>query len=318
MSKPAILVKAYRYVKSLRSLSDLRAYAKILTDTAIHDVRQRFGPSTPSVLQIEPTNLCNLRCVSCSTWRARRAQGFMSLQLFKKIIDDASRIHVTEIRLWMHGEPLLHPHFGEMISYVKQKGMAAYITTNGSSLSGRKAREILSGGVNFMDLVTVSVLGYSREVHELTMKGVQHDRVVKNILDFVESRNRLGVSGPDISVIFYHLPENIHERDAFIEFWSKRVDRVIEGSISESFASFNTDTGPTAVRTVTCYNPEHMWVFWNGDVTRCGQDINGEDIYGNLEHQSITEVWNCPELKNLRELHRQKRFAELPMCRTCS
>lgn len=318
MLKRAMVARAFNYTKSLRSVSDLRASAKRLADTAIRAVTERLGPSTPPIIQIEPTNLCNLRCVSCSAWRAHRAQGFMPLPLFKKIIDDASSIRVSEIRLWLHGEPLLHPHFGEMVAYIKQKGIAVHIITNGSALSGRKSREILSAGVNFMDIVRISVLGYSREVHELVMKGVQHDRVVKNIQNFVEARNQLGLSGPRISVVNYDLPENMKERDIFVEFWSKKVDWVSVGSISQSFASFNTGNGPTAIRTTTCGDPEHMWVFWNGEVTRCGQDINGEYIFGNLEHQSITEVWNCQGLKDLRELHRQKRFAELPMCGTCS
>lgn len=239
------------------------------------------------------------------------------MELFKKIIDDAANMRVRSVALYMHGEPLLHPHFGDMLSYVKEKGIAFYIRTNGSALSGRKAEEILSAGADFTDHVIVSILGLSKDVHELVMGNVQHERVVNNVLKLVETRNSRGLRGPVIEVIFYEMAENTHEKQAFLDYWSGKVDRVFMGETSVSFANYNLAEQPAIVRTHSCAEIHHMWVFWNGDVTLCGQDINGEYIFGNLEHQTISDVWNSEGLMNIRKIHKRNEFGKIPICSNC-
>ena len=49
----------------------------------------------------------------------------------------------------------------------------------------------------------------------------------------------------------------------------------------------------------------------------CAIDSEGKYVAGNVEMQTIKEVWNGP-LKWVRELHIRRRFSELPeVCRKC-
>ncbi len=312
-----LLRKATRQLQYVHSINDSKIYVRKILDAAIHGVREYSGRSSPVQLKIEPTNICNADCISCSTKRARRGRGNMPIDLFKKIIDDASQLRVRSVALYIHGEPLLHPQIGDMLSYIKEKGIAFYIRTNGSALSGRKAEEILSAGVDFTDHVTVSILGLSKQVHEKVMGKIQHEKVVENVLRFIEMRNERGLKGPILDVIFYEMPENKHEKEAFVDYWSGKVDRVLMGETSVSFANYNSDKQPTIVRTHSCSEIRNMWVLWNGDVTLCYQDINGEYNFGNLEHQSISEVWNSDKLVNIRQSHKRKEFSGIPICSHC-
>ncbi|MGD9346342.1 MAG: hypothetical protein PVH84_10790, partial [Candidatus Aminicenantes bacterium] len=71
----------------------------------------------PTHLQIEPTNLCNLQCRLCPvTEGLRRAKGHMTLDLFKRFIDETGD-YVFLIILWDWGEPFLNPAVYEMIPY---------------------------------------------------------------------------------------------------------------------------------------------------------------------------------------------------------
>ncbi len=60
-----------------------------------------------------------------------------------------------------------------------------------------------------------------------------------------------------------------------------------------------------------------MAIFWNCDVTLCMADIDGDYIVGNLKKEKIEDVWNCDKIKNVKELHQEGRFEDLPLCSVC-
>jgi len=58
-------------------------------------------------------------------------------------------------------------------------------------------------------------------------------------------------------------------------------------------------------------------VHWNGNIVMCAIDCDGKYVAGNIEWNTIQQVWNGP-LKWIRQLHICKRFRELPeVCRKC-
>ena len=277
----------------------------------------RFQKS-PLSLQIEPTNYCNVDCVCCPASRSSRPRGRMDIDLFHSIIDDASQIGVKRVRLFLHGEPLLHPQIVEMIHYAKSNNLSVHLRTNGMLFNKEKIEAVLGSGVNRGDHITFSILGYSRKVHERIMRRGNHDRIVKNIFDFLELRSEHQVNGPVIETIFYTMPENQHEEEQYLNYWRGIVDHArLGGRISESFSEYKRG-GNIAPREQTCTNIwERMTVFWNGDVTICCEDVDGDWVIGNLKRHSIVETWNCEQLLAIRRIHREKRFQEFPFCRNC-
>jgi radical SAM protein with 4Fe4S-binding SPASM domain len=111
------------------------------------------------------------------------------------------------------------------------------------------------------------------------------------------------------------MPENAGEEQLYVKHWRGIVDHVREPvRISEQFAG----TGIPRTRTRTCRDFwERMTIYWNGDVALCCEDLDGAHILGNLKESTIREVWNGEKMRALKRLHRQKRFAELPLCAGC-
>jgi radical SAM protein with 4Fe4S-binding SPASM domain len=60
-----------------------------------------------------------------------------------------------------------------------------------------------------------------------------------------------------------------------------------------------------------------MAVLWNGDVTVCCGDIDGELSVGNVRDSTIEEIWNGAEIKKIRKAHFSKDFSSLPLCDRC-
>ncbi|NPV27614.1 MAG: radical SAM protein [Firmicutes bacterium] len=95
-------------------------------------------PSFPFLIDIELTNICNLRCIFCGQQAMTRPKGYMEWGLFKKIVDECSSLYETPIRMIRWGEPFLHPGIIDFCRYVKEKGLLLHITTNGLALNKRR------------------------------------------------------------------------------------------------------------------------------------------------------------------------------------
>ncbi len=311
---------AFEEMKFLRSFKDLRNfYEKVrIVFPRVTRTFDRFHMAPP-VLQIEPTNYCNANCICCPTARSSRKRGYMDSDLFCKIIDDASMIGVRAVFLFLHGEPMLHPGIVEMIRYIKLKGLAYHMTTNGVPFDEKKIRGILGSGTNNADHISFSILGASKEVHEKIVRPVSHEKVVENLHMLLNMRKSMRVNGPVIEVIFHTMPENRHEEDEFIRKWRGVLDHVrMSGDISQSFSEYKRERPFPVVRTRKCLNLwQKMTILWNGDVTLCCEDVDGDWIFGNLNEQTISEVWNDKKLLAIKSIHKKRQFDKIPFCYSC-
>ena len=90
----------------------------------------------PPCLQIEPTSICNYRCVFCyqvdSSFnkKSNGMMGTMSLNLFKSLIDEAEG-RCEAISLASRGEPLICQDIEKMLAYAGGKFLALKLNTNG-------------------------------------------------------------------------------------------------------------------------------------------------------------------------------------------
>jgi radical SAM protein with 4Fe4S-binding SPASM domain len=310
-------LKEITYIRSARDAKGYLEKTVFLFPRSV-GMHRRQTPVPPS-LQIEPTNRCNLRCICCPVSRSSRKKGAMDLRLFRRIIDEASAVGVKRIHLYLHGEPLLHPDLVEMIRYIKYRSLFVNLVTHGMLFNEDSIRGILHAGVDLGDHIIFSVLGYSKDVHERIMKGIHHDRVWNNISSFVAIRKSLGMHAPILEIVFYSMPENKAEKDSLIRYWTGRVDHVrIVPKVSSSFRDYKKPVRGAPQQKKPCPNIwERMTVMWNGDVTICCADVDGEYVLGNLASYSIREIWNCEKLVALKNIHRKKEYDKHPLCASC-
>lgn len=269
----------------------------------------------PLALQLEPTNFCNISCICCSRRLLARAVGFMKMDLFKKIIDDAAENRVRIIYLYLHGEPFLHPQIMEMIAYLKKKGLASVITTNGMLLDRDVTRQLFECGMTNADHLIISMLGNTKLTHERIMEGVHHEQVIQNIEWLLTERARRGSSGPIIEAAIYRMTENAHEVDEFVSRWRGIVDHVRKpAAISKQFSA----SASCIHRTDSCKNiSERLTIHWDGMVGLCHADVDGYYNFGNMADIDIRAAWNAKELLSIREMHLERRFEDLRLCAHC-
>jgi MoaA/NifB/PqqE/SkfB family radical SAM enzyme len=102
----------------------------------------------PLHLDIEPTNVCNLRCPFCATTHNKYNKGFMAEKTWKKILNEAEENHLYSLKFTYRGEPLLHKDLAQMVSYAKNAGvMDVYFNTNAVLLDEPTVRTLIEAGL---------------------------------------------------------------------------------------------------------------------------------------------------------------------------
>ncbi len=291
--------------------------------------------STPSIFWIEPTNACNLICPMCPTTYASpdTKKGFISFELFKKIIDEISDF-VLESKLLQGGEPLLHPQIAEMVEYMKLKGVRTEIDSNGTLLTEKLARNLIEAGLDF---ISFSFDGYDKETYESIRIKAVFDKTIENILVFLEAKKRLKRKNPYVRI------KSIVQKDKrFSEDKKKKFMQrfgglpVDEFDITEAFNWGNEKVAASKVYSLgkvkkieinekneRFYHPcQRLWttmsILWDGTVVPCCQDFYGEYKLGNINEKSILEIWNDEPIQLLRTKNIKKEVVDLPLCSKCS
>ncbi len=86
------------------------------------------GKPRPFFVQYSLLNACNAKCVYCNC--PEREDPRADLDKHVRVLTDLARLGAVRIK-FLGGEPLLHPHLGELVDTVRRLGMRAAIVTNG-------------------------------------------------------------------------------------------------------------------------------------------------------------------------------------------
>lgn len=275
-------------------------------------------PAFPLFLDLEITNVCNLDCLMCGRQIMKRKIGFMEFGLFKRIIDEARKEGCKGIRFIRYGEPFLHKDIFKMIAYVKEKNMSTHITTNGTFSEGvlKKIPD------SELDSIIFSFQGTTPEEYKKMRNTNKYGVLIDNIKKLVAARGEN--EKPFIQINTTLLDEGKMEVSNFIERWSKIADKVDYWYTSFTWLEqverlkpilererINISSGRcTEVRTKLSIN-------WDGLVTACCQDFDNGLIVGDLNINTLKEIWNGEKMTRLRNVLAAGKRNEIPFCRKC-
>lgn len=295
-----------------------------------------YCPFPPRKIAIEPSSFCNLRCIHCAhgdsaegVSRMTRPKSNMSLDVFKKITDEASRFrNRTKFVFAMMGEPLMNKKMVEMIAYAHKKGVWTQLNTNAVLLSRKKGEELIDAGLDFMYL---SLDGITRETYEKIRVRGDFERVLTNILDFIELKYQKGALDLTIHIGMTAEIINRGELDFFVKEFSKLpLDAVYSPMLFNWLSAIEWADGPEAhagkadLKDYPVCNTS--WdvpgIQANGDFVPCLYDFDGRYSAGNVADNTILELWNNERLIKFRRAVLNRDYAAIeengPMCSQCT
>jgi MoaA/NifB/PqqE/SkfB family radical SAM enzyme len=286
----------------------LRSQAKPVRRLLLAAGRDR-APKMPEIVQIEATNICNAKCVFCPRDEMHRRQGIMSLELFKKIVDECAELGITHVRMHNYGEAFVDRKLVEKVRYAKQRGIQEVgMISNGSLITEPVARGMIDAG---LDAINISVDASGKEVFEATRIGLKYDKVIANIERLLRLRTESGKRRPKLILSFVR-QNNSADEQAFIEHWRSIADKIHVTDLHNWAGTLNTESDVN----FPCYRPWLTFtVLWDGRVSLCCADFDGKTILGDLNTHSIAEIWNAESYRNTRRQHLESGGPDV--CRAC-
>ena len=286
----------------------LRREAKPIRRLLLATGRDR-APALPEIVQIESTNICNAKCVFCPRDEMLRKQGVMSRDLFRKIVDECAALGITHVRMHNYGEAFLDRYLTEKVRYAKEKGIQEVgMISNGSLITEKVARGMIEAG---LDAINISIDAGGKDVFEATRIGLNYDKVIANVERLLRVRAELGRRRPKLILSFVR-QDNSADEHAFIEHWRKIADKIHITELHNWAGTLNRESDVN----FPCYRPWLTFtVLWDGRVSLCCADFDGKTILGDLNTQTIEQVWNGDAYRTARRQHLESGGPDV--CRAC-
>jgi len=269
--------------------------------------------SFPLFLDIDITDVCNLRCPFCLRQSNPELilNKKMSFAMFRKIIDEGSQHGLYGCKLNIIGEPLIHKKVFDMIKYAKKKGLVdVYFNTNAFFLDEDKARKLIDAK---LDRFSVSFEGHNKAVYEKHRIGSNYEKVVSNIKKMQKIKQDLGVNYPKIRIQTVLLPEIKDYIDEYIEFWKPIADEV-------GFLDYQPRVEKSKVLKSNWCCPQlwqRMGILVDGTIIPCNHDERKLNELGNVRDTKIYDAWHSLEMNVTRAHHIMGNSHAIPSCKIC-
>lgn len=280
----------------------------------------------PIRLWVEITNRCNLKCRFCVNKDIPPAlKGDMDFNLYKKIINEATG-SVYDINLFHRGEPLLHPKLIPIISYAKNRGIKTRIHTNATLLNPELSRKIILSG---LDLISFSFDGYTKKTYEKNRIGASYEKSLNNIIDFLRIKKELKSKKPFtiIQVMEFNdestMKETMEQKKKFLKkFRNLPLNKLTVrsphnwgGLLKQKALGKRYEENK---RIISCTFPWYsLTIFYNGKVFLCPQDFLGKILLGDLNKNSIEEIFNNKAIKEIRKKFKALNTNKIIPCKDC-
>lgn len=307
-------------------------------------LKDRIPLKIPLCISIEPSNICNFKCVMCfhgnneCDERAKPLKN-MDMDCFEKTVSDIKKWvdecgeKVKLIKLYSLGEPLIHQNICEMVKRIKDLEICEEleITTNASLLNKNIAEKLVDYG---LDILRISIYGVTDEQQKYVTKSmVSPGEIRENILYLKQYRERKMTSFPKI--IAKMLDTFSDENQKFINSYGEVADMVgidepfhlqlggadvfenlYQGNAEEAYEQA-MNTNLYTERKACRYPFTHMTVRSNGSVVVCCSDWIKELEYGNVMEHSLKDIWESRTLYDIRCKMLADKGIGWEICKTC-
>ncbi len=317
-----------------RILYRFRSYQKIFmkavqAGVAVSDLLRAQFPfamrdaSFPPIIALELTNYCNLKCPYCTSPLAQRERGYMSDEVFEKVMADLTRGKKNRVQIIGNGESTLHPKFNEYIRRIGATGRFVSVVTNGQWIDENTASSLIESGI---DLLEFSIDAGGKEEYERSRINGSFEKLLDNItlLNKIKAHQR---SKTIINIRLMVRPSQLSSYRKEFKFWKNYCNGIMPQYVMKINNTEYSEDVFLPVQKITnsfpkCSMPfKHMEVKYTGDILMCYYTLFQMGppglIIGNIKNRSIVELWNSDVMKQYRYAHRKRKKNLMPVCKGC-
>jgi radical SAM protein with 4Fe4S-binding SPASM domain len=273
----------------------------------------------PYWLTIDPSSICNLRCVFCRTGQRRggRTNAILSFRDFKRIMNKLGP-YLYHIDFCNWGEPLINKEIHKMIEYAKRYGPTMKIDTNlGIDLTAAELEALINSGI---DKMNISIDGASQSTYEVYRRDGDFGKVIQNLKLLIAKKIEMHSSTPHIHWQFLVFKHNEHEiekaRQMAKEIGVDSIGFTAPFCSPEWISSINEYNNYIVKDDSVDFKKENRMCEWpwdgitvnaNGSVSPCCSVEDEKDDFGNIFKTPFWLLWNGRKYRAARYYIRDRQ-----------
>ncbi len=269
----------------------------------------------PKYIQLETVTKCNAKCPFCPQHEIVRDPARMPTDTWRKIVDDTRGWGVT-YRPFLTNEPFVDKRQPEIVRYIKENDPTARVefNTNGELLTEELSLALLEAGV---DIMRFSVDGFSPAVYEPSRVGLSYNKVLERVTSFLDLWDKHGYRDRVFTEMrLIEVPENVHEIADYKAYWGPRCSEVL---ITKMYQWPWTGQSRADVVLKPCLKVlDELFFYSNGNATICCWDVHERAVIGNVNEQTVAEIWASYAAKVTRAVLDDGRRDLLQLCSRCN
>lgn len=272
---------------------------------------------------IEITNTCNLNCIMCNTNNSKRPAGFMTPEVFERILKELNTVGVNLVGLHTVGEPFMHKGLEGLLKIAEKNGFNVWLSTNGQF--PERIQELCRKVPSTANDYRFSIDGATPQTYEFIRKGATFEKLIKS-LEVINGING-GVINRRVAVQINSVLSmtNIYEVPLYFEVFGKYCwpedirFNIINGHSPDSTFFKNAFPFPNLIRrNVPCHTPFRFVYFTcDGRVSLCDGDYEAEIVAGDIKENTLMEIWDSATAENVRRAHSDPKNATNLPCEDC-
>lgn len=285
---------------------------------------------TPLILFFDPSSYCNLACKFCpcgnankNLWLENKKPNILSYELFRKVVDDCTKFNkkLKVLRLYKEGEPLLNKRLPDMINYAVKKNIAESIdfTTNGTLLTPDLNLALIDAGIN---RINISIEALNAEgYYEISGAKIDFNKFLLTLKHLYKNKQQchIFIKISDASI------RSSEDAKQFYNIFGEMCDEIAIEHITSVWPEFE----PEGSKKINIYGDEQKslevcpYVFYticinsDGSVSACLMDWNHKLIVGNVEADSIVDIWDNNIMNRMRIENLKGNRKDLNVCANC-
>jgi len=170
----------------------------------------QLGP--PEIIDIEPIQTCNLRCLQCHV----SYEPLSHTRLDPAFLKNLKGIENRWVLLGGEYEPFAHPKIGDIISGLSQLGVKIEVTTNGTLFTPRLEAQIEDAK---WANVVISFDGATKKTFESIRRNANFDKTIESIINFKTAVQTHQGRDVTFSINYTILRRNIAEIPQAVGLW---------------------------------------------------------------------------------------------------
>ncbi len=303
----------------------------------LFDALESIRSESPIIYNIETTNRCNMRCKMCPrTTMMTRAIEDIDFDTFNNVLkqikphgtdvwnrwkkyceekygiseDDApSENHFflyiisKVIQLHGYGDPLLDKNMEQYVHALTQAGFPTYFSCNPANIDLESTYKMMDAGLSYIKYSIESV--NDEEYKKIRGRAANFSSSYEDILKVLDYKKKKKLNTTIVITMLNLNKENQRdEYDKLLEAFDG-LDVYVYLK-SEDCQWYRKDYHGT--ESIHWSEPcKHPWMTMtiksNGEAAMCMEDFNNDIVFGNVNNQSLKEIWDGEVYKKFRMDH---------------